>query len=91
MDAAAFGAETCAASSAAPASALYDASSTDGVSIDDVAGFAGDLGASLQEALAIETSSGTHGVCAEEEGTLLDVTGGDTTATPSGNTARNDL
>ena len=76
--------------------AAYDAS-IDDVSIDDVAGFSGDLGSSLQEALAIETSSGTDGVCAEEEVILLDVVGGedgvrrDTTATPSGTSACNDL
>eukprot|EP00903_Cladosiphon_okamuranus_P012780 g11945.t1 len=96
MEAAASGAETSAASSAASTCALYDAS-IDDASIKEVAGFAGDLGASLQEALAIETSSGTHGVCAEEEVSLLDVVGGedgvrrDTTATPSGNSACNDL
>ncbi|CAB1100567.1 unnamed protein product [Ectocarpus sp. CCAP 1310/34] len=89
MEAAASGAET----SAASASALHDGS-FDGVSIDDVAGFAGDLGASLQEVLSTETSSGTHDVGAEEEETLLDVGGEDRiwrNTTPSGNSARNDL
>ncbi|CAB1120131.1 unnamed protein product [Ectocarpus sp. CCAP 1310/34] len=83
MEVAASGAETSAPSS----SALHDGS-FDGVSIDDVAGFAGDLGASLQEVLSTETSSGTHDVGVEEE------VGGEDgirrNTTPSGNSARND-